>query len=454
MDSNVAATSVVVTVLAVAACAGGESAGRKGGGGGSAGSGNDSGSNGGGKGGSAGSGTSGAGTTGGSSGAGGSTPRGGSAGTGGDGGDAGNAGSAGGGGASGRAGGSGAGGSPFTGDPMVYVGGYDPNVRSYRLTRATGALTEMGAPANLGSNPAYLAVDPSRTRLFAANETDGAEGGVTAATIGANGSLTPLGRQGAENLGFVHLAVSPTGNFVVAASYNGGAVAVFPVGATGALGTAVDVERFSGSVVQSHCVAFDRAGTHVFVPNKGLDNVAGFVFDAGSGALSANTPASVASAADAGPRHIAVHPTRDFAFVINELDSTMTAYAISGTGTITPIETESTLPANENGQNTGAHVEVSPDGTLLFGSNRGHDSIVVYSIDQGTGALTLVEHEPTRGDTPRDFDVDPAGRYLVVANQASDNLAVFEIASTGLTPVGDVVTGANNAAAVQFVYLP
>jgi 6-phosphogluconolactonase len=337
---------------------------------------------------------------------------------------------------------------------MVYVGGYDPNVRSYRLTRATGALTEMGAPANLGNNPAYLAVDSSRTRLFAANETDGAQGGVTAATIGANGSLTPLGRQGAENLGFVHLAVSRTGNFVVAASYNGGAVAVFPVGATGALGAAVDVERFTGSVVQSHCVAFDRAGTHVFVPNKGLDNIAGFVFDAGSGALMANTPASVASAADAGPRHIAVHPTRDFAFVINELDSTMTAYAIGGTGTLTPIETEPLLPANENGQNTGAHVEVSPDGTLLFGSNRGHDSIVVYSIDQGTGALTLVEHEPTRGETPRDFDVDPAGRYLVVANQGSDNLAVFEIASTGLTPIGDVVTGATNAAAVQFVYLP
>jgi 6-phosphogluconolactonase len=389
--------------------------------------------------------------TGGASGAGGSTPSGGSAGIAGD---AGNSGNSGGGGASGAAGGSGAGGSPFTGDPMVYVGGYDPNVRSYRLTRATGALTEMGAPANLGTNPAYLAIDPSRTRLFAANETDGAQGGVTAATISATGALTPLGRQGAENLGFVHLAVSPTGNFVVAASYNGGAVAVFPVGATGALGAAVDVERFTGSVVQSHCVAFDRAGTHVFVPNKGLDNVAQFAFDAGSGALTANTPASVGSAADAGPRHVAVHPTRDFAFVINELDSTMTAYSVGASGALTPIETESTLPSGFNGQNTGAHVEVSPDGTLLFGSNRGHDSIVVYSIDQGTGALTVVEHEPTRGDTPRDFDVDPAGRYLVVANQASDNLAVFEVAATGLTPVGDVVTGANSPAAVQFVYLP
>jgi 6-phosphogluconolactonase len=192
----------------------------------------------------------------------------------------------------------------------------------------------------------------------------------------------------------------------------------------------------------------------VFVPNKGLDSIAQFSFDERLGGLTANTPASVATAANAGPRHIAIHPGRPYAFVINELDSTMTAYRIETNGTLAPIETESLLPSGFNGQNTGAHVEVSPDGRLLFGSNRGHDSIVVYSIDASSGALTLVEHEATRGATPRDFDVDPAGQYLVVANQGSDNLAVFSIAASGLTPVGNVVTGANNPAAVQFVYLP
>ncbi|HVR19095.1 MAG TPA: lactonase family protein, partial [Polyangiaceae bacterium] len=309
-------------------------------------------------------------------------------------------------------------------------------------------------PTNLGNNPAYLAVDPSRTHLYAGNETDGAQGGVTAATIGANGALTSLGKQGAENLGFVHVAVDPTGKFVVAASYNGGAVAVFPIGATGALGASVDVEHFTGNPIQSHCSAFDRAGTHVFVPNKGLDGIAQFSFDPQSGALTAQSPASVASANGAGPRHIAVHPSGSYAYVINELDSTLTAYRIQTNGTLAPIETETTLPAGFSGQNTGAHVEVSPDGTLVFGSNRGHDSIVVFSVDAGTGALTLIEHEPARGTTPRDFDVDPAGQYLVVANQGSDNVAVFRIASSGLTPIGNVVTGANNPAAVQFVYLP
>jgi 6-phosphogluconolactonase len=336
----------------------------------------------------------------------------------------------------------------------VYVGGYDPSVRSYRLTRATGALTAAGSAVNLGTNPAYLAVDPSRTHLYAANESDGAQGGVTAASIGASGALTVLGRQGAENLGFVHASVDPSGKFVVAASYNGGAVAVFPIGANGALGASVDVEHFNGNPIQSHGSAFDRAGTHVFVPNKGLDAVAQFTFEPQTGALASSSPPSIASTNGAGPRHIAVHPSRPYAYVINELDSTMTAYRIEANGTLATIETEPTLPSGQSGQNTGAHVEVSPDGTLLFGSNRGHDSIVVYSIDAATGALTLVEHEPTRGRTPRDFDVDPAGRYLVVANQDSDNLAVFEISTSGLTPVGSVVTGANAPAAVQFVYLP
>jgi 6-phosphogluconolactonase len=249
--------------------------------------------------------------------------------------------------------------------------------------------------------------------------------------------------------------VSPGGRFVVAASYNGGAVAVFPINAlTGALETSSQIERFSGDPVQSHCVAFDRTGTHVFVPNKGLDNIAQFSFEVRFGTLLASTPATVATMANAGPRHIAVHPTGDFAYVINEVASSMTAYRIDANGTLSPIETESTLPSGFSGQNTGAHVEVSPDGTLLFGSNRGHDSIVVFSIDPATGALTFVEHESTRGQTPRDFDVDPAGRYLVVANQGSDNLAVFGIDAGGLTPVGSVVTGLNNPAAVQFVYLP
>jgi 6-phosphogluconolactonase len=344
-------------------------------------------------------------------------------------------------------------GATFGSDPMVYIGGYDANFRSYRLNRATKALTEAGAAVDLGSNPTYIAVNPARTRLYVANESDGAQGGISAASIGANGVLSPLGHQGFDNLGFVHVSVSPNGRFVIAASYNGGAVAVFPVSGMGAPAAAVDNERF-GSTAQSHSSAFDASGSHVFIPNKGLNSIAQFSFDANSGTLTAGTPAQVAAMAGAGPRHIAVHPNGSTAYVVNELDSTVSTYAISASGQLTAKGSLSTLPAGFSGQNSGGHVEVAPNGKLLFASNRGHDSIAVFSIDAASGALALLEHEPSRGKTPRDFDVDPSGSYLIAANQDSNSVAVFEIGTAGISPVGELVTSARSPAAVQFVYLP
>ena len=175
----------------------------------------------------------------------------------------------------------------------------------------------------------------------------------------------------------------------------------------------------------------------------------------GDGRLTPNTPATVGTANGAGPRHIAMHPSGTLAFVINELDSTMVPYQVSATGTLTPGTSVSTLPAGFNGQNSGAHVEVTPDGKYVYGSNRGHDSIVAFSADQTTGALTLIEHEPSRGRTPRDFDMDPDGRFIVVANQQSSSVAAFRIETDGkLTPLGDTKGGPAGAQAVQIVYVP
>lgn len=342
----------------------------------------------------------------------------------------------------------------FDRDPIVYVGGYDPLVRSYRLNRMTGALTPAGAGVSLGKDPSFLAVNAARTHLYAANESDDAQGGVTAASIGADGALTPMGHRSAENLGFCHVTVAPDGRHLLAASYNGGVAAVFSVAANGDVGALIDTERFAGSPVRTHSTTFSRSGRHVFIANLGLNHVAQFTFDAASGALTPNTPAAVASASGAGPRHMAVHPTLPVAYAMNELNSTVTAYTMAAAGTLTILETKSTLPPGFNGTNSGAHIAVSPDGKLLFASNRGHNSIVVFSVNAATGALSLLEHEPTRGATPRNFDVDPAGKYLIVANQGSDNLAVFSIDASGLTPVGNVVTGPNNPSAVQILYLP
>jgi 6-phosphogluconolactonase len=192
----------------------------------------------------------------------------------------------------------------------------------------------------------------------------------------------------------------------------------------------------------------------MFIPNKGNDEIAQLSIDS-AGTLTPNTPATVRTAAGAGPRHIAMHSSGKLAFVINELNSTMVPYQVSAAGTLTAGTSVSTLPAGFNGQNSGAHVEVTPDGKYVYGSNRGHDSIVAFSADQTTGALTLIEHEPSRGRTPRDFDMDPDGRFIIVANQGSSEIAAFRIETDGkLTQLGDTQSGPAGAQAVQIVSIP
>ena len=197
-------------------------------------------------------------------------------------------------------------------------------------------------------------------------------------------------------------------------------------------------------------------GKHLLVPDLGLDKVLTYTLDpATAKPTGGDEPAASSSAPGAGPRHLDFSPDGKHAYVVNELNNTVTAGSYDAkNGTFETLDSVPTLPADWSGKSTTAEIQVHPSGKFVYASNRGHDSIAVFSIDAATGSLTLVEHEPTRGRTPRDFDVDPAGRFLVVANQGTDDLSVFAIDATGLTPVGSVVTGANNPAAVQIVYLP
>jgi 6-phosphogluconolactonase len=337
------------------------------------------------------------------------------------------------------------------GRPLLYVGGFgaDP-LRVYEVDKQTGALTERPATFAAGPSPAYFALDPLRTHLYVANEDDGSEGGVTAFSITADGALELLNHQAGSDGGFTHLAVTPDGKFVLGASYNGGSVSVFPVEQSGGLAAEADVLDF-GDGSQAHCVAFDDEGKHVLVPTKGADAVQQLLLDA-AGQLAANTPPSLASGSGAGPRHIALHPSGGFAFVINELSSTVTSYSLAD-GKLTAGATVSSLPEDYTGNNTGAHIEVSPDGRFVYASNRGHDSIVIYSVNEQTGDLLLLEHEPT-GNTPRDFDIDPNGELLIAANQDDDTLSVYRIETTGhLTPLGSPVGTRSQPCALQFHYV-
>jgi 6-phosphogluconolactonase len=331
-----------------------------------------------------------------------------------------------------------------TGKVRLYIGTYtwkaSKGIYLSRLDLATGAL-EAPVLAATATNPSFLAIDPSQRFLYAVGEVDrfgGQKGGVLSAFAidFQSGKLTLLNQQSTRGPGPCHVAVDRTGRWALVANYSGGSVACLPIQQDGRLGEASDFVQHKGSSVNpqrqqgphAHAAYFDAHNRFVFVPDLGLDKVMIYRFDADNGKLTANDPAFVSMAPGAGPRHLAFHPNGHFAYVINEINSTVTVLAYDAArGALKPIESVSTLPEGFRGKSTCAEVVVHPSGKLLYGSNRGHDSIVAYAIDARTGKLRLIGHEPTQGKAPRNFAIDPSGAFLLAANQDGDNVVVFRI---------------------------
>ncbi len=312
--------------------------------------------------------------------------------------------------------------------PFVYVGGYDDHISVFRFDFETGSLLPAGT-ASAGRNPSFLAWDGEGKNLYAVNEEG--DGRVLAFAIDpVTGGLTRIGATSSKGVGPAHLSVDGTGRFVLVANYaegNDGTVAVLPITAGGALGAAVSTRGF-GMNSHPHFITTDPGHRFVFVPCLGANFVAAMKLDTATGVLLPHQPDHVASAPEAGPRHMAFHPSGKFAYVINELNSTMTAYRYDGArGTLEPIHTASTLPPDFAGQNSGADVHVHPSGRFLYGSNRGHDSVAVFSLDAQTGRMTLSGHQTETIQTPRNFHIDPTGRLMLVANQGADTISVFRI---------------------------
>jgi 6-phosphogluconolactonase len=335
-------------------------------------------------------------------------------------------------------------GSLLAADYDVYVGTYTKGdsrgIYRVRLNGTTGQLTAkaLSAPSE---NPAFLALHPSGKYLYAVNEI-GPVGKVSAFSISPDsGALTFLNDASAQGDGTCHLTVDKTGRHVLAANYGGGSVAVLPILADGRLKESSDFVQHKGSSVNprrqkgphAHGIYVDEANRHVYVPDLGLDQVVIYKFNAASGKLTPTDPAAVKPGS--GPRHFALHPKADFAYVINEMTCTVTAfYRDAKSGALTESQTISTLPEGVTvlPAFSTAELEMHPTGKFLYGSNRGHDSIVVYGVDAKTGQLTLAQHIPTGGKTPRNFAVSPDGKWLIAANQSSGNLVVFKIdAKTG-----------------------
>jgi 6-phosphogluconolactonase len=324
--------------------------------------------------------------------------------------------------------------------PFVYVSGYRPEITIFRLDTAGARLIPAGKAANVGEQPSFLALDPAEKFLFAANETD--PGRVRSFAINqATGALTPLNDVPSMGSITAHLSTDRTGRWLLVANYGDtkqGTIASIPIGADGRLGAAVDTREF-GLGSMAHQIRADPGNRFVYVPLKGGPAVAQLVFDAASGRMKPNVPPQVAAAAGAGPRHMDFHPNGRFAYVINELDLTMTAYAYDAkTGLLRELQILPTLPAAADRVGaSGADVHVHRTGRFLYGSNRGHDSIVIYRLGED-GRMTLVGHESRNIKRPRNFTIDPTGTLMLVANQDAANVSIFRIdQNTGtLAPAG------------------
>lgn len=316
-------------------------------------------------------------------------------------------------------------------------------------------------------NPSYLAFDAARRFLYCVNEFKEYEGkpsgSVSAFRIDpGTGELTFLNTRPSHGTDPCHVTVDRSGKFVLVANFASGSVAVLEILPDGSLGEETDFKQHRGSSLDparqagphAHSVVFDATGRIAYVADLGLDAVVIYRFDTTRGKL---TPAEVPpykAKPGAGPRQLVLHPRGKYAYVINELASTMTALTFDAeTGALAAMQTLSTLPAGGfNGVNSGAEVQITPDGRFLYGSNRGHNSIVIYAIDAATGRLTPVGHESTQGRIPRHFEVDPTGKLLIVANQDTDNLVMFDIdpATGKLHPKGITAT-AGTPICVRFV---
>lgn len=324
---------------------------------------------------------------------------------------------------------------------MFYVGTYakpeEESIFLYSLNPETGELTRV-AGFKGGENPSYLTLDDNAEHLYAVNETTNFEGkesgAVSAFAIGEEGKELTLLNQAPSGGGApCHIWLSG-GNTVLVANYVGGNVATLPVQADGQLGqpqvlqhegTGPNKERQEKP--HAHYIAPSPDGKYSFAVDLGADKVFGYRLEAGK--LTPNNPAvAYTSAPGSGPRHMAFHPSGKYAYLLHELNSTVTVLEYDAAkGIFTEAQILTTLPEDVKGDNYPAAIKVSADGKFLYTSNRGHNSIAVFAVEQEGSQLKPLQHMSTGGDWPRDFSLDPSGSILLVANERSNNITAFKV---------------------------
>jgi len=352
---------------------------------------------------------------------------------------------------------------------IAYIGTYtnetSKGIYAYRVSPAKGEATPIGLVAE-ESSPAFLAVHPNQNFLYAVSEVndyEGQPGGAIAAYSidRASGALKLLNKVASRGRGPTHLAVDQTGKAVVVANYGGGSTTIAPIRSDGSLGEATGFVQHSGSSVNpqrqkephAHAAVISPDNRFVMVADLGTDQIFIYRLDPEKGSIVSNDPAFAKVAPGSGPRHFAFHPNAKFAYVNNEMTSTVTAFAYDAQrGALTELQTLSTLPEGYTGNSSTAEIAVHGSGKFLYVSNRGHDSIALFSVDQAKGTLTAKGHFPTQGKVPRNFAIEPTGEYIFAANQNSGSVVLLDInQNTGeLQPTGRELS-VNRAVCVVFV---
>ena len=340
----------------------------------------------------------------------------------------------------------------------VYVGTYtgptSKGIYLLDLDPVAATLTPRGVVAET-LNPSFLAIHPNRKFLYAANEV-GRFGGQPTGSVSAfaidpsTGKLSALNQQPSGGADPCYVTVDPSGKFLLTANYSGGSLEVLPIEPDGRLGAPTSLVQHRGSSVDkgrqgaphAHSIDVASSGKLAVAADLGLDKLMVYRFDPVQGTLTPNPTPHAGVAVGSGPRHLAFHPDGKHAYAINEMACTVTAFDFDPVqGKLAEVQSLTSRGAGGKPGNSTAEILVHPSGKFVYGSNRGDDTLAIYSVDPTSGQLTTVGHQATGGKTPRNFGIDPTGRFLIAANQNSDSVVLFRInAQSGLlTQVGGPV---------------
>ena len=346
---------------------------------------------------------------------------------------------------------------------FAYVGSYTTPERNgrgnginvYKVDPRSGAFTHVQHLGGL-ENPSFLAIDRAGGFLYSVH---GDRSEATAYAIDRKtGHVAVLNRQSTGGYNPVHLALDPTGSFLAVVNYGSDSLAVLPVGEDGRLGPYATLTPVTGTLgphrfqqrnMAPHHIPLDRLGRFFYVPCKGSDCVVAYRLDAKRGVLV--EAARVTARPSAAPRHIDFHPTKALAYVLNELDSTITTYRQDRrSGKLTPLQTVPSTPSDFTGYSTGAEIWLDRAGRHVYVSNRGHDSIGVFAIDSAGGTLSPKQWVPTRGGTPRFFAFDPPQKHLYVANQDGHSIVTYKVGRNGRLAPSPVRVKVGSPACIVF----